>query len=276
MYNEDTVEQIQDKSYPWVVFKINKNMYTVNSKVINSIVVLPESVTKIPNVPNYITGMIHLRGNVIPLVDLRLLFNIKSISQEYDDFNKMIDERKHDHIHWVEELEQSIKTEEKFKLTTDPHKCALGKWYDNFTSDIETVSFHLKKIDEPHKKIHKAAVDANNCLHDCDNCEREKCLQTILKETKENTMPYLLDLLEETKELFRLQLKEMVIVIEYDNSYMGILVDEVLSVENITVLEETDEIKKMYKNGYVKGVAKGDKKNEILLILDEEKIMTTA
>ncbi|MGB4439918.1 MAG: chemotaxis protein CheW [Sedimentibacter sp.] len=276
MYNEDAMEQQEEIEFPWLVFKIKDNLYTVNSKRITSIVMLSENVTKIPNVPDYMMGLIHLRGNVIPLVDLRLLFNIKSVQEEYDEFTKMIDDRKQDHIHWVDEFEHSIDNEEEFKLTTDPHKCALGKWYDNYTTDVETIKFQLKKLDEPHKKIHQAALDVQNCPKDCENCNREKCLKTILKETKEKNMPYLLGLLDQVKELFKLHFKEMVIVFEDDNSFMGILVDEVLSVENITPFEETEEIKKMCKDGYVKGVAKGHKNNDVLLILDKEKIMNMA
>jgi len=162
MYNEDVIEQQEEIEFPWLVFKIKDSLYTVNSKSITSIVMLSENVTKIPNVPDYMMGLIHLRGNVIPLVDLRLLFNMKSFKEEYD-------------------------------------KEELSKNY-----------------------------------------------------------------------------KEMVIVFEEDNSFMGILVDEVLSVENITLFEETEEIRKMCKEGYVKGVAKGHKNNDVLLILDEEKIMSIA
>jgi purine-binding chemotaxis protein CheW len=270
---EEVQEEFEEIEFPWLVFKIKENLYTVNSRTITSIVMLPDKVTKVPNVPNYMLGLIQLRGNVIPLTDLRLLFNMKSVTEEYAEFTDMIDARKVDHINWVNELERSVSHDDEFKLTTDPHQCAFGKWYDNFTTDIEVLNFHLKKLDEPHKKIHRAAIDVHNCTHKCDSCDREKCLKDVLKETKEKNMPYMLELLDETKELFKLHFKEMVIVFEEDNSFMGILVDEVLSVENITPYEETEEIRKMSKDGFVKGVARGHKNNDVLLILDEEKIM---
>lgn len=69
---------------------------------------------------------------------------------------------------------------------------------------------------------------------------------------------------------------EMVVVLEKDNLIMGLIVDEVLSVESITAYEETQEIQKMYDDGYVTGVAKGHKNDSILLVLDEEKIMNNA
>jgi len=68
----------------------------------------------------------------------------------------------------------------------------------------------------------------------------------------------------------------MVIVLEKDNSFVGLVVDEVLSVENIAAFEETDEIRKMVRDGFVKGVAKGSKNEDVLLIIDEEKIMNIA
>lgn len=273
MYNDDILQPQEEIEFPWLVFKLNNNLYTVNSKIIASIVMVPERITKVPNVPEYMLGLIHLRGNVIPLLDLRVLFNTKSIKEEYDEFKKMIDDRKNDHIRWVNEFEHSMEHNEKFKLNTNPHECAFGKWYDNFTTDIEAVNFHLKKIDEPHKEIHQAVEKANNCSKHCDSCEKEKCLKTVLEETKEKNMPYLLNLLDELKEIFKMHYKEMVIVLEDDNSYIGIIADEVLSVENIIPFEATEEITKMCKDKFVSGVAKSEKSNELLLILDDEKIM---
>lgn len=272
MYNDDIIEQ-EEIDFPWLVFRLKNNLYTVNSKIITSIVIMPEDITKVPSVPNYIKGLIHLRGSVIPLLDLRVLFKLKSVKEEYDEFKDMIDHRKNDHINWVTEFEHTIKSNEEFKLNTDPHKCAFGKWYDNFTTDIEVVNFNLKKIDEPHKKIHQAVEKVNNCSKECDSCNREKCLKLVLEETKEKNMPYMLELLDEVKDVFKMHYREMVVILEKDNSYVGISVDEVLSVENIIPFDETDEIRKMCKDKYVCGVAKSEKSNDVLLILDEEKIM---
>lgn len=38
-----------------------------------------ESVTRIPNTPEYIRGVLNLRGAIVPIVDLRMRFNMKSI-----------------------------------------------------------------------------------------------------------------------------------------------------------------------------------------------------
>ncbi len=69
------------------------------------------------------------------MMDLRITFGLKPIVEECKDFEQMIDARKQDHIHWVNELERYIKEGGSFTLAKDSHQCAFGKWYDNFTTD---------------------------------------------------------------------------------------------------------------------------------------------
>lgn len=154
--NYDTENIIEEIDFPWLIFKLKESLYTINSKLITSIVIKPEEITFVPRVSDYMNGLIHLRGNVVPLLDLKRLFKI----EETDDL----------------------------------------------------------KADE----------------------------------------------------------QKMVVVLEKDNTFAGLIVDEVLSVENITAFEETEEIKKMCRDGFVKGVAKGSKTEDVLLIIDEEKIMNIA
>ena len=154
--NYDTEEIFEEEiEFPWLLFKLKDSLYTINSKLITSIVICPEEVTYVPKVSEYIIGLIHLRGNVVPLIDMKKLFGTET-----------------------------------------------------------------------------------------DNDDQKN--------------------------------KGMVVVLEKDNSFVGLIVDEVLSVENITSFEETEEIKKMCREGFVKGVAKGNKTEDVLLIIDEEKIMNMA
>lgn len=47
-----------------------------------------ESVTKIANAPSFIKGVINLRGDIVPIVDLRIKFNVGSAT--YDEFTIVI------------------------------------------------------------------------------------------------------------------------------------------------------------------------------------------
>lgn len=47
-----------------------------------------DAVTTIANTPNFIKGVINLRGTIVPIVDLRIKFNMPSV--EYDQFTVVI------------------------------------------------------------------------------------------------------------------------------------------------------------------------------------------
>lgn len=47
-----------------------------------------ESVTKIANAPPFIKGVINLRGDIVPIVDLRIKFNVGQVT--YDEFTIVI------------------------------------------------------------------------------------------------------------------------------------------------------------------------------------------
>lgn len=47
-----------------------------------------DTVTKVPNAPAFIKGVINLRGTIVPVVDLRLKFNLQRA--EYNEFTVMI------------------------------------------------------------------------------------------------------------------------------------------------------------------------------------------
>lgn len=47
-----------------------------------------ESVTKIANAPTFIKGVINLRGDIVPIVDLRIKFNVGNVT--YDEFTIVI------------------------------------------------------------------------------------------------------------------------------------------------------------------------------------------
>lgn len=47
-----------------------------------------EAVTKIANTPDFIKGVINLRGSIVPIVDLRMRFNLNLV--EYNEFTIVI------------------------------------------------------------------------------------------------------------------------------------------------------------------------------------------
>ncbi len=65
-----------DISNQYVVFSVENEEYGVPILSVQEIISLP-NLTRIPGVPDYIPGLINLRGNIIPLYVLRSRFNLE-------------------------------------------------------------------------------------------------------------------------------------------------------------------------------------------------------
>lgn len=57
----------------YVTFKIGNELFAADVFLIREILEVPE-ITKIPGMPEYMNGIINIRGNVVPVLDLRMKF----------------------------------------------------------------------------------------------------------------------------------------------------------------------------------------------------------
>lgn len=73
-----------------VVFKIREEFFGVEASKVLSINDMM-SVTRVPNAPNYIKGLINLRGIIISLFDISILLNLPDYNKgEFDNENSSI------------------------------------------------------------------------------------------------------------------------------------------------------------------------------------------
>ncbi|MDA3938985.1 MAG: chemotaxis protein CheW [Spirochaetia bacterium] len=79
MVEDDELEEQDDK---YLLFELGAEEYCIDIARITAIEELPQ-ITAIPDMPNFVKGVINLRGMVIPAVDLRLRFGMEE--KEYDD-----------------------------------------------------------------------------------------------------------------------------------------------------------------------------------------------
>jgi purine-binding chemotaxis protein CheW len=57
----------------YLTFRLDNDEYAINVENVREILELC-SVTKVPQTPDYMLGVINLRGNVVPVIDLRIKF----------------------------------------------------------------------------------------------------------------------------------------------------------------------------------------------------------
>jgi len=70
-------QKAKEKELQLVIFKLGNAIYAVGIKSVRDVIKLIEFVS-LPNAPDYIPGVINLRGHIICTIDLRKKFNLKS------------------------------------------------------------------------------------------------------------------------------------------------------------------------------------------------------
>ncbi|WP_206459964.1 chemotaxis protein CheW [Anaerovorax sp. IOR16] len=264
-------QDIITKEIPWIVFKAGHGVFAISSEIVSSISILSKEITGMPEAPSYVRGLVNLRDGCIPVVDLRSVLNMQTLEEEIRLFESMLEERKQDHQKWASELVRSINQKEPFTLTSDPHQCAFGKWYDSYKTENPMVQFHLKKIDEPHKKLHNMAVRLQDALDIPNEEERMKALDDIQKQLQDEILPIMLRLLDETKQVMGESVREMMLVLDDGQKQGGIAVDEVLRVEHLEPMKDTIKIDEYHQMNFVTGVSRS--KEQIILLIDEKKLI---
>lgn len=71
-----------EKIISYLTFRIGEEMFATHVSVVLNIIELPK-ITKVPNTPSYMKGIINLRGMILPVIDARSKFGL--IETEYTE-----------------------------------------------------------------------------------------------------------------------------------------------------------------------------------------------
>ncbi len=72
-----TNEQVtNDEQWKYLIFSVNGVDYGVEIGYVTEIIGI-QPITAIPNTPDYIKGIINIRGTIVPVIDMRLRFNFE-------------------------------------------------------------------------------------------------------------------------------------------------------------------------------------------------------
>lgn len=61
----------------YITFKLGNELFAINVAQVREVLELPP-ITKVPTAPDYMRGVVNVRGKAIPVVDLRLKFGLPS------------------------------------------------------------------------------------------------------------------------------------------------------------------------------------------------------
>ena len=82
MKNKDNVHH--DELKQLVIFKLAEEEFGVDILQVSEIEKLDQGITRVPKAPVFVEGVINLRGEIIPIIDLRKRFNLPAREIGYD------------------------------------------------------------------------------------------------------------------------------------------------------------------------------------------------
>ncbi len=144
---------MQGSGQQYILFELNGQSFAIVADCVREIVRL-DATHATPLAPLFVRGVTLLRGQTLSLLDLRLLLGMRGYQDVHRENVEEFKKRRQDHINWLAELENSVRENREFRLTLDPHKCAFGRWYDEYRADDPVLSLKLSLFDEPHRQIH--------------------------------------------------------------------------------------------------------------------------
>ena len=75
--DDEVLKNISEEVSTFLTFRLGKELFAVNvSKVLTILEMKP--ITKVPNSPDHMRGVINLRGQVLPVIDMRIKFGMEA------------------------------------------------------------------------------------------------------------------------------------------------------------------------------------------------------
>jgi purine-binding chemotaxis protein CheW len=255
---------------PWVLIRLGQSVLAIESSSVREMLLLPRT-TAVPNAVPEIRGVVTLRNRAIPVVDLRILLGMPSLIEDAGKLNATLVQRAEDHRRWIGELEASVRERRDFKLTLDPHQCAFGKWYDAFKPTSVVLESHLRRFDQPHKKIHALGGTVAELVHK----GRIDEAQALIDHARNTTLATLMQLFDETPRILAEMNREMLIVLRDGERLVSVTADAVESVEavkeeSIAGIQLPDD---GLSSGLVTRTARTAKTDQLVLILDAKLLL---
>lgn len=246
-----------------VVFTAGDQRFAVSHLVVREMI-RPPGVVPLPGVGPEVLGLVNLRGAVLGLVDLRKALGQASAVEEMRALQADLDTYEGHHRAWIDELEASVREGREFRLTTDPHACAFGRWYDAFSTENVMLQQRLASFDEPHRQIHALACRVGKLVQ----AGRVPEAQAVIEEGRWGILGTMSSLFREARQAVEQARKEIAIVLSdlggpVDS--LALLVDTVESIESLTLRE--DGMREVACHPLLGGIAT-DSKDRLVLVLE--------
>ncbi len=263
---EDTtaIEEVQ-----MVTFLISSEEYAFPIHIVNEVLRVG-NITKVPNAPDFVTGILNVRNSVLPIIDNRKLFGLKSISEELlVEFDTIF---KHSQ-QWYNELKHAVDNGHAFKQNLDAAKSRLGKWIEHF----RTVSKEISEVIQDLRYINIRLFENARKMYDFSKKNNRESSKKMFAEQIQTIFEQLTGKFTELREAVVKGIAEdqRIMVIEINKNTVGLLVDRVQQVLRVPkkIMETPPAILSTGRSKAMKSIVKFNNGERIIVLLDETQMI---
>ena len=207
-----------------VILRLGDRFCSLPVDCVREMTVLPE-IKKLCGTSAFVPGVITLRGEAIPVVDLRMRLGMSDVMDDNRDLIRLLEQREQDHLSWLAELEACIHEERLFSLGLDPTACKFGRWMSEFEPGTRELAYLMQGFAGPHIAIHGIGKEV---MQLAESGRKSAALERI-EETRATELNMLLQQFRRVYDLLSAPPRLIVTVIEVEDEQVGLIVDEVAS-----------------------------------------------
>ena len=152
----------------YLILKLGNQNFAINVSSVSEVLDSSQEITVIPSGPEYLLGVINIRGIAIPVIDLRIRFGLDE--NTFDDETRIIilEYYEKDQLCKIGGITNSVKDViyiDKTQITEAP-KIAV-KWIENFIEGIVRINeefiiiLDLEKVLSCDKEVYKGVGNDN-------------------------------------------------------------------------------------------------------------------
>lgn len=244
-----------------VTFRIAKEEYAFNMEHVREILRV-ETPKQVPEVPHYVLGVLTVRGQILPVLDLRRLLQQPPLA---DEFVGRCEPLRVAYSKWVETLESALArgTQGRINLSVSDQ---LRQWLSETNSSSQSLMEALAKVRSWNEMVSKQYQAASRADERGDAEAASSAREEALASARETIAA-----LERFEALVPANIQEdqRIIVVDAEGVVLGLVVDHVHEVLNIAK-DLVEPPPKLGASGGMElsGVAKLEDGSRLILLLD--------
>jgi chemotaxis signal transduction protein len=249
-----------------VTFRIAKEEFAFHMEHVREILRV-QTPNQVPDVPDYVLGVLTVRGQILPVLDLRRLLQQRSLADEFAGSCRPLRE---EYERWLDQTSKAFAGGSQQKVDASVTE-QLRKWLADTNSSSQLLMEALARARGLNEKVVKQLQVRMKCQERGDRDSALACGEEVLSGGRE-TVAALHRFEQQIAQ--NIQEDQRIIVVDAEGLVLGLVVDHVHEVLNVpkNLIEPPPRIT---SNGGMElsGVAKLDDGSRLIMLLDVAHLM---